>query len=167
MLAIGLFVLGIISRLVLHIPNFTPVIALALFGGFYLKRQYAILLSVGLMVITDVFLGLHNTVLFTWGSMALIASLGFWARERKGTATVVATSLISAILFFVITNFGVWIVSGMYPHTFAGLTTCYVLAIPFFRNMLLSTVVYSLLFFGAYEMIASRISGTKLAPIVL
>lgn len=167
MLAIGLFILGIISRLVLHIPNFTPVIALALFGGVYLRKGQAVLLPVLLMAVTDVFLGLHGTMFFTWGSVALIAVLGLWVRENKSFTAIAGSSLVSALFFFIVTNFGVWLVSGMYPHTFAGLTTCYVLAIPFFRNMLLSTVVYSLLFFGAYETIASRISGTKLAPIVL
>lgn len=167
MLALGLFILGVGSRLILHLPNFTPVIALALFGGVYFKKKHAVLLPVALMAVTDVFLGLHATILFTWGSLALIAFIGLGVRNRRNFSTLAATSLLSAVLFYAVTNFGVWIVSGMYPHTWAGLAACYTAAIPFFRHMLLSTIIYAVVLFGGYETAVARIKKINLAHIVL
>lgn len=166
MLAIGMLVLGIVSRLIVHIPNFTPVMALALFGGVYLKKGQAVFLPVLLMAVTDVFLGIHGTIFFTWGSVALIAVLGLWLRKNKNAAAIAGSSLASAIFFFIVTNFGVWLVSGMYPHTWAGLADCYALAIPFFRHTLLSTIVYTFVLFGGYEMAAAQLKKTRLAPVL-
>ena len=167
MLAVLLLAFGVISRLIVHLPNFTPVIALALFGGVYLKKAQAIILPVLMMIIADLFIGVDNTFPFTWGSVALIALGGLWLRENKNLATIAGSSLFSSLLFFLITNFGVWLVSGMYAHTSAGLLQCFVLAIPFFGNTLLSTVIYTAVLFGAYEWIARRVQNTRLAHIVL
>ncbi len=166
MLAMGILIFGIVSRLVVHIPNFTPVMALALFGGVYLKKGQAVLLPVVLKAVTDLFLGGHGTMLFTWGSVALIAVLGLWLGKNKNVVTIAGSSLASAFLFFIVTNFGVWLVSGMYPHTWAGLAHCYALAIPFFRSMLLSTVVYAFVLFGGYEVVAAQLKKTKFAPVL-
>ncbi len=167
MLAVGLLVLGVISRLIIHLPNFTPMIALALFGGVYLKKQQAVILPVLMMIIADLFIGIDATFLFTWGSMAAIAVMGLWVRENKNFVTVAGSSLLSAVLFFVVTNFGVWLVQNMYPRTFAGLIECYVMAVPFFGPTLVSTVVYTAVLFGGYEWAAARLAKTRLASIVL
>ncbi|MBI5416125.1 MAG: hypothetical protein HZA29_04850 [Candidatus Omnitrophica bacterium] len=167
MLAILLLAFGVVSRLVVHLPNFTPVIALALFGGVYLKKNQAIVLPVLMMMVADVFLGLHDTILFTWGAVAVVAVLGLWARKNKSVVTIAGSSLLSAVLFFLITNFGVWLVSGMYAHTPAGLWECFVLAVPFFGNTLSSTVIYTAVLFGAYEWAARQVQNTRLAHIVL
>ena len=137
MLAICLLVLGIFSRLIVHSWNFTPVIALALFGGVYLKKkQLAIMLPLALFAVTDMILGFHQMMFFTWGSVVLIAAMGLWVKKNKNLKTVLGGGLASAVLFYVVTNFGVWLVSGMYPHTWAGLSECFILAIPFFRGTL-------------------------------
>jgi len=167
MLAICLLIVGIVARFIFHVPNFTPVIAIALFGGFYLNKKYAILLPLGLMMITDVFLGLHNVIMFTWGSLALIAFIGIKAREKKSVGMVAGTSLVSAIAFFVITNLGVWFFSGLYTLNLAGLVSCYQMAIPFFRTMLLSTIIYTVALFGIYEVISAKVNNKKLAEAVL
>ena len=167
MLAAGILMLGVISRLIIHLPNFTPVIALALFGGVYLKKQQAVILPVLMMVIADLFLGADVTFLFTWGSMALVALLGLWVRENKSFTTVAGSSLLSSVLFFLVTNFGVWLVQNMYPRTPAGLIECYVMAVPFFGSTLVSTVVYTAVLFGGYEWTAARFKKTSLGHIVL
>jgi hypothetical protein len=167
MLALILLSVGILARFVFHIPNFTPVIAIALFGGFYLDKKYAILLPLALMMITDVFLGLHNVIPFTWGSLALIAFVGLKARRQKSVTTVAATSLASAVGFFVITNFGVWLATDLYAKNMAGLITCYQMALPFFRALLAGTALYALALFGGYELIAAQVKKTKLAKTVL
>jgi len=167
MLALGILILGIITRLVVHVPNFTPAIALALFGGFYLKKRQAIILPVAFMAVSDIFLGYHSTMLFTWGSVGLIAALGFWGRQHKSWTTMAGTSLFSAVLFFVVTNFGTWLAGDhLYPLTLDGLKECYVMAIPFFRSTLLSTLIYSIVFFGAYEGIAVRLKQTRFAHVL-
>lgn len=166
MLALALIVLGILTRFVPHAPNFNPVIAIALFGGYYLNRKYAVLVPLLLMVLSDIFLGLHNTMIFTWGSVVLISILGVTQKKNKSVLNVAGSSLASAVLFFVITNFGVWI-SGWYPYTSKGLADCFIMGIPFFRATLLSTVVYSAVMFGAYELIARRVKNTRFATVLL
>ena len=167
MLAVCLLVFGILSRLIIHSWNFTPVIAIALFGGVYLKKkQLAIMLPLALFAVTDMILGFHQVMFFTWGSVVLIAGMGLWVQKNKNLTTVLGGGLASAVLFFVVTNFGVWLVSGMYPLTPAGLRTCFVLAVPFFRGTLLGTFVYGFVLFGAYEAIAARVKDTKLSHVL-
>ena len=166
MLAIALIVLGIIARFIPHISNFTPVVAIALFSGFYLNKKYAIWIPLSLMIISDLFLGIHSVIIFTWGSIVLIAILGIIQQKRKSASVIAGSSLASAVLFFLITNFGVWL-AGWYTHTFAGLVNCYSMAIPFFRNTLLSTLSYTAVLFGTYEFIAKRVRNTRFAFVLL
>ena len=166
MLAILLLVFGITMRFMPHAPNFTPVTALALFGGVYLSRRYAVLFPLFLMMISDLFIGMHNTIFFTWGSFILIALIGVWIRNRKNAMTILGASIFSAIIFFVVTNFGAWL-TDLYPHTLKGLSTCYTLAIPFFRSTFLSSLLYSGLLFGTYELIAFWVKKTRFARALL
>ena len=157
MLALGLLIIGILSRYFIHIPNFTPVLAIALFGGVYLDKRYAIFLPLALMVISDMLIGFHHTFLFTWGSMILIGIIGLCVRNHKNWGTILGSSLLSAILFFVISNFGVWIMGDhLYPQTARGLRDCFIMAIPFFKNTLLSTVIYTVVLFGSYQWFGAR-----------
>lgn len=167
MLALFLLIGGIILRFAPHASNFTPVMAIALFSGVYLDRRYAILLPLLLMIFSDFFIGMHNTVFFTWGSFILIGLVGTWVKTRKTALTVTGSSILSAVLFFIITNFGVWMAGGLYPLTWTGLSECFTLAIPFFRNTLLSSVIYSAVLFGAYELIALRVKRTRFARALL
>ena len=164
MLAVAILIIGILSRLVLHSANFTPVFALALFGGMYLKKKHALYVPLALMVVSDFIIGLHSIFFFTWGSILLISGLGLMARKNKNLKTVFGYSILSSVLFFVITNFGAWLV--MYPKTLNGLVQCYTLAIPFFRNTLASTVLYSVGLFWFYEVIAAKVRCTRFAGIL-
>ena len=166
MLVFGLLVFGVMMRLVVHPANFTPVIALVLFGGVYLDKKYAMFFPIFLMMATDIILGTHPIMLFTWGSLFLISAIGLWLRSKKNARNIVVSSAASAFAFFVITNFGVWL-SGYYPLTLKGLAACFTLAIPFFRMTLLSTIGYSVVFFGAYELLAKRIKQTRFAHVLL
>ncbi len=163
MLAIVLLIIGMIARFVVHIPNFTPVIALALFSGTYLKSRYSVILPVLFMVVTDSVIGFHDTILFTWGGVALIALMGHWLKRHKTASNTVMLSMSSAILFFIVTNFGTWLISGLYPMTLDGLKECFILAVPFFRATLISTLVYSAVLFGTYELAAKNLKSTKFA----
>ena len=106
MLGLFLLVFGVVMRLVVHPANFTPVLALVLFGGVYLDKKYALLLPLFLMMASDVILGVHDMLLFTWGSMFLVSVLGLWLREHHDWRHVTGASLASAVLFYVVTNFG-------------------------------------------------------------
>ncbi len=163
MLAVLLILLGISSRFILHIPNFTPILAIALFAGFYLSRRNAVLVPLLMMIICDAIIGFHAMVPFTWGTILLVSLIGSGLKDNKSLATVGVSSIGAAVLFYIITNFGVWLFYPTYPKTLAGLGQCYVAAIPFFRGTLSSTLIYSAVLFGSYEFLASRLRNTRLA----
>ena len=162
MLAFLLIILGIASRLATHAPQFTAILAVAMFAGLYLSPRLALMVPIALMMATDVVLGFHDTMVFTWGSMLAVSIIGVWLKQRKSFVTVLAGSIVSSGLFFVVTNFGAW-ASPLYPHTWGGLRECYIMAIPFFRGTLVSTVAYSLVLYAGYEWALKRSQGTALA----
>ncbi len=166
MLAISLIIVGILLRFMPHAVNFTPVAAIALFSGAYLKRKYAIIVPLALMAISDVFIGMHNVVIFTWGSFVLAALMGTFIRKNKSAMRIAGMSLAASFVFFVISNFGVWVM-GWYPQNMKGLIDCYVMALPFLRDFTVSTLIYSILFFSAYELVARLVKETKLAKVLL
>ena len=161
MLAFILLVIGVVSRVMFHAPNFTPVIALALFGGMTLKKGQAVWMPLALMILSDLVIGLHGILVFTWGSVVLVSALGRRQRSRRSPLGILGAGTLSAVIFFLVTNFGAWLV--MYPQTPEGLIQCYTLAIPFFRNTLISTLVYCGVLFGMHELVARRVRGTKFA----
>ncbi|MBN2831355.1 MAG: hypothetical protein JXL82_03650 [Candidatus Omnitrophica bacterium] len=131
MLAISLILAGILLRFMPHSANFTPVAAIALFSGAYLKRKYAIIVPLVLMAVSDLFIGMHNVIIFTWGSFVLAAFLGTFLKKKKSFAGIAGMSLLSSFVFFTITNFGVWAM-GWYPQTLKGLINCYIMGDTFF-----------------------------------
>ncbi|PIY79946.1 MAG: hypothetical protein COY80_05445 [Candidatus Pacebacteria bacterium CG_4_10_14_0_8_um_filter_42_14] len=166
MLAISLIIIGLLFRFIPHTANFTPVAAIAIFAGVYLNKKQALVVPLLLMVISDLFLGMHNVVVFTWGSFILVTILGIWAKNHKTFSGIVSTSVLSSVLFYVITNLGVWAM-GWYPQTAKGLLDCYILGLPFLRMFTVSTLIYTVVLFGAYELIARRVRNTKLAKVLL
>ena len=137
------------SRFIPHPFNFSPIGAIALFGGAQLSdKRAAFLVPLAAMFLADLVTGLHVLIPFVYGSFALTVCLGFWLRRDRNAWRVTAAVLSGAFLFFVITNFGVWALLGTYPQTPAGLVACYVAGIPYFQNTLLSDLLYSLLLFG-------------------
>ena len=152
-IVIGLILMGIVARLVPHPPNATPLMAIALFGGTYLSKRWAIFLPLVIVVLSDALIGWHNTMLFSWGAFVLTGMLAWWVRKRPGVWRILAAALSGSVLFFVITNFGVWVAGGLYPSTLDGLHQCFVAAIPFFRNTLLGDLIYTTAFFGGYALV--------------
>ena len=151
-------VLGALSRLIPHPLNFTPVAAMALFGGTYiLNKKYAFLVPISVMFLSDIILeikdgsGFHPEMIWVYGSILLITTLGFFLRGREQRQTIMVASLTGSLLFFFITNFGTW-TTGMYGYTTQGLVNCYVAAIPFFRGTIMGDLFYNLVFFGGYAL---------------
>lgn len=148
---------AVILRLIPHPPNFAPIAAMALFGGAYLDKKYALIVPLLAMFISDIFLGFHSTMPFVYGSFLLTGLIGIWLRQHLTIANVFLGTLVSSILFFVITNFGVWLVGSIYEKTFEGLIQAYLYAIPFFRNTIVGDFFYTGLFFGSYELFLNLI----------
>ena len=146
----GLLFLGVLSRLVPHLWNATPVMAIALFGGTYLAKRWAILLPLVIVAVSDVLIGWHNTIPFTWGAFVLTGAIAWWVRVRPSATRILAGALAGSTLFFLISNFGVWVVGELYPRTLAGLWQCYAAAVPFFRNTVLGDLGYTTALFGGY-----------------
>ena len=154
---IGLLLLiagAVASRWLPHPPNVTPLTAIALLGATYFpKRYYAYVLPLLILFISDLALGLHGTLPFVYGSFLAITTLGFWLRKRFHWGKLFGVTLLSSILFFLVTNFGVWLVGGFYPKTGQGLLLCYEAGLPFFRNTLLGDLIYTGVLFGVAELI--------------
>tara|TARA_B000000460_G_scaffold243321_1_gene212093 strand:+ start:27 stop:554 length:528 start_codon:yes stop_codon:yes gene_type:complete len=130
------------SRLIPHPWNFTPVLATAIFAGYYFKQFYFSLFIVILsMFIGDLFLGFHSMMFFTYISLVAAVMLGLYIKHFKFTE-ILFSGLVSSVCFFIITNFGAWATLEMYEKNLAGLINSYVLAIPFFHNTLISTFLY-------------------------
>jgi len=140
-----------LMRLLPHLPNFTPIAAMALFGGAYLNKKYAFVIPLLAMFISDIFLGFHQAMPYVYGSFILAGIIGMWLKNHKSTKNVICASLISSIIFFLITNFGVW-AAGWYPKNLNGLFESYVMGIPFFKNTVLGDLIYTGVFFGGYEL---------------
>lgn len=155
-----LIALGIWSRFAPHPANFTALTAVALFGGAMLPRYYGLLVPVGAMVISDMFIGMHSLSVVVWISFALVALLGQLLSKRFGVKRVVVASVVSSTMFFIITNFAVWAEGRLYAHTFADLVQCYINALPFYRTMLLGDLLYSGAIFGVYAVVV-RLVGLK------
>jgi len=141
-LPICLIIVLSFSRLIPHPWNFTPVLAMGIFSGFYFKNfilsSFIVIFS---MFIGDLFLGFHSTMLFTYTSLIIAVLLGLFINKFKFTE-ILFSGLVSSVCFFAVTNFGAWLTLEMYEKNLAGLLQSYVLAIPFFHNTLISTLFY-------------------------
>jgi hypothetical protein len=145
------------SRLIPHPPNFTPIAALALFGGAsFGSGRAAFFVPLAGLFSSDLALGFYSITPVVYGSFALITCLGFWLRRRQTVWRLAGTSVAGAVLFFAMTNFGVWVIGDLYPRTWSGLGNCFVAAIPFFRNTLLSDLFYSALLFWGLALAEKR-----------
>ena len=157
--------LAALSRLIPHPPNFAPITSLALFGAATLTdRRLAILVPILSLFLSDLCIeGLHRMGLMaSWGiypgmwmtytAFLLISLLGFLLRHHRTVPAITGAALAGSVIFYVVTNFGVWAGGNLYPHTLEGFLTCYAAAIPFFQNTLLGDAVYSTALFGGFAL---------------
>lgn len=147
-LTLSLIAVGAASRLLPHPPNVTPVAAMALLGGTFLEGWASLLLPLAAMLASDLLLGFHATMPFVYGAFLATAWMGRFLKNG-GSGRVLGACLASSLLFFIVTNLGVWITSGMYPRDLRGLAACYAAAVPFFRNSALADVAFTGLLFSA------------------
>ena len=157
-----IIVLAAATRLIPHPPNFTPIIAMGLFGGAYIhNRSFAVLIPIGAMFLSDLFLGFHGTVYFVYCSLLLVTILGMLLIKKITIKNCTAAALSSSLLFFLITNFGVWLTSGYYPKNIQGILACYTMALPFLGNTLAGTLLYSSVMFGGYELLKRSVAQSE------
>lgn len=138
---IGVFLVLAASRFIPHPPNFTSLIALS----FYIPALFGVpfvSLVIVAFVITDLVIGMHSIVFFTWGSIVIIGIISKYFIKK--TTTRISGVMLSVCIFFIISNFGVWVL-GSYEYSFKGLLECYIAAIPFFGNTIISTLIFSTL----------------------
>jgi len=151
-------------RLLPHLPNVSPVAAMALFGGAYFAdKRLALIVPFVALLFTDFILGLHNTMIFVYAGFALTVATGCWLQSRVTAVNVLAAALFSSLVFFVLTNFGAWLFTGLYAPTLEGLMQAYVAAIPFFQNSLLGNLVFTAVIFGAYELLKNNVTALRQA----
>jgi hypothetical protein len=161
-IAVVLIIAGIALRLIPHTANFAPVGAIALFGGAVLSARIAWWLPLAIMVVSDLFLGLHGTILFTWGGFLLVALFGMLLKNQKNWLRVPLGAMGAAVIFFIVSNFGVWVEGKLYPHTWQGLVDCYVMAIPFLKTSLMADFAYSIALFSAFALAAQSTKKARL-----
>ncbi|QOW21590.1 DUF6580 family putative transport protein [Novilysobacter avium] len=170
---VALIVLAALTRVLPHPPNFSPITAIALFGGAYFaNRSWALLMPlIGLFVSDLVLAGVNGGLYASWfsgagiwvvyGCIVLTTVMGFGMRGKVSGGSVLGYSLAGSILFFLVTNFSVFAFDAMYPKTVAGLTAAYVAGIPFFKWSVLGTLFYSAVLFGGFELLRSRVPSLR------
>ena len=173
---IVIIALTIVTRLIPHYPNFTALGAAALFGGAYFRKQTAIAIPLLAMFFSDLILNnllyrvqlpgndtgfvlFEPAVLWSYAALIIIALLGYRFIRTRKVLPVIGASLTASLLFFLISNFAVWLNSGLYPKTTAGLMTAYGAGLPFFGNTVAGDLFFVAVFFGGLEAVRRYAPG--------
>ena len=170
-----LIFLASFSRIVPHVPNFTPIVAIALFSASYFSNKYlAFIIPILSLWLSD--LVINNIILsgyykefiwfypgFIWQyvSFLIIAIIGLKTLKKRSFIRILGVTISSSLVFFLITNFGVWASGSMYPKNIFGILACYTAAIPFYYSTLFGSLFYSFFLFGTYEFYALKLKTLK------
>jgi len=148
-----LIAFGVATRLMPHEPNATALTGIAIAASLYLGRKWTLPLVFGILFISDVFIGFYDIRIMAsvYGSFAIVALIAWFAQKNKIIVTAGAAVVGSAISFFLVTNFAVWLFSPWYAKSIAGLLYSYELGLPFLRNMFLGDVLYTTVTIAAFE----------------
>lgn len=163
----SMILMAALMRLIPHWPNFTPVAAMALFGGVYLSRKFlAFLIPLAAMFLSDLIIGLHNTMIAVYIAFAVTVGIGMLISRKPRLVHIAGGAVASTLIFFLITNFAAWLGSPLYPQTFAGLMQSYAAGlvflndgshgISFFLNSLIGDLFYTTVFFGVFYLARMR-----------
>jgi hypothetical protein len=151
-------VAAIVGRFVVHLPNFTPIGALALFAGFYLPRRFAVVLPLAVMFICDLFIGFYNPLVMVvvYISFAAVAYLAGMVLAKKDMFVIGGATLAGSLFFFLTTNIAVWAFTDYYAHTVTGLLYCLTMGLPFLKYAMVGDIFWSTVFFGSYAYFVLR-----------
>tara|TARA_B110000881_G_C18463545_1_gene457467 strand:+ start:387 stop:911 length:525 start_codon:yes stop_codon:yes gene_type:complete len=158
-LILSLIIATALSNILLsNIPNFSPVASVALFSGFYLSnKKLAILIPVACMLISDYFIGFHSLMWAVYLSFAFTVVMGI-KMKTSSSKKVIINSVLSSLIFFFITNSAVWLTGNFYSSDLSGLGLCLTMGIPFFKYTLLSSIVFSTILFGGFQILNQLIN---------
>ena len=145
------------ARLIPHPPNFTPIVTVAILSGYFFSNIYLSFLTLLIsMFIADAFIGFHEHMFSVYISLLLISFIFYKISEKINFKNLFMCSFIASLIFFIISNFSVWIIGGLYDRSLSGLVECYILAIPFFGNTFLSTVIFAYPAIFIYKSLSSQ-----------
>ena len=163
---ISLILILALSRLIPHPPNFTPIIAVAILSGYFFKNIYISFATLLItMLLADAFIGFYENIFFVYLSLLLIAFIFYKISEKINFKNLFIYGFIGSLVFFIVSNFGVWALGSpgvqeiAYDKSLNGLVECYILAIPFFGNTFLSTVIFAYPAIFIYKSLAARSSA--------
>ena len=147
----------IISRMISDIPNFTATIALIMFTSYLIRdKLLSVLVILVSQIISDLYIGIYSSMFFVYGAYVFIALLSPIIMNKLSFKSVLISSLVTPTIFYIVSNFGVWITGSTYPLSLDGLIMCYVAGIPFFDETLLSTVVFSVTIYAMMKLIVKE-----------
>lgn len=156
LLITAIVLVAAISRVFPHIPNFSPIAAMALFGGACMSnKRIAFIIPLAAMFLSDIIIGFHNTMIYVYTAFVITTVIGWSIRNKVKVQNLFLASIVSSIVFFLITNTGVWLANGMHNGV-AGMTGTYILGIPFFRTTLISDLFYNTVLFGFFYLAQLR-----------
>ena len=162
---ISLILILALSRLIPHPPNFTPIIAVAILSGYFFKNIYISFATLLItMLLADAFIGFYENIFFVYLSLLLIAFIFYKISEKINFKNLFIYGFIGSLVFFIVSNFGVWALGSpgvqeiAYDKSLNGLVECYILAIPFFGNTFLSTVIFAYPAIFIYKSLAAKAS---------
>lgn len=163
LLSLVAIIFGIaLFRVLPHPPNVSPVAAMALFGGAYFAdKRLALIVPFAALIASDLIIGFHNTMIFVYAGFALTVGIGMLIRKHITVNHVAISAVGASLLFFLITNFGAWMMNGLYPMTAGGLMQAYVAAIPFFQHSLLGNLFFTAVMFGGYALLQRQFFTVK------
>lgn len=161
----AMILLAAMSRLIPHPANFAPIGGMALFGAaYYDKKYWAFIIPVLSMWLSDLvvnnvvyrqyfdhFVWFYQGCYWTYGSFVVITLAGFFILKKIKVMNLVAATFSASFIFFLVSNFGVWFSTEMYPKNMTGLISCYAAGLPFLKNTLVGDVVYTTVFFATFE----------------
>lgn len=151
-----------LSRVIPHPANFTPITALALAAGAYFgNRWFALLAPLFALFISDLILGFYPGMIFNYLAMASVTILGSQLKQSQTSIRIAGFTFTGTTLFFIVSNFGVWIAAEIYPKTLDGFIACYINAIPFYGYSLIGDLFYASVVFGSYKYLSHAIPALK------
>ena len=149
------------SRLIPHPPNFTPLLGMAVFSGVIFDRKiFAFVVPLVAMLLSDLVIGFHSSMPIIYFAIMLNVGVGFLLVSKFSYLKSILALVSGALIFFIVTNFAVWLGSGMYSQDLNGLISCYIMALPFFQNTLLSSLVYGLGAFYLFDLFENKFLKT-------
>ena len=164
---ISLIIILAFARLIPHPPNFTPIIAVAIISGYFFKNfKLSVLILLAAMLISDLFIGFYENIIFVYLSLIFITFIFHKISSKINFKNLFIYGFAVSLIFFVVSNFGVWALGSpglqdiAYEKSLNGLIQCYILAIPFFGNTFISTLIFSYPEIFIYKSLTTR-SGAR------